>query len=156
MREKCVKKHAARKSAGFAFVVAIILGGGCGSASAQGSAPGPFAPDQVDAGRKGFAENCAECHGKDLSGGTAPVLAGPEFVGRWKEKNTAELYKFIQTTMPMCQGGVLGNRAYADIVAFVLWANGAQPGPDDFDGKAQASISAIASGTVRPDLSKTR
>ena len=151
-----MKKSAAKIWAGFAFLVAIALGSWCSAAAAQGSVPGPFSQDQVDSGRKGFAENCAECHGKNLSGGTAPTLGGAEFVARWENKTTAELYKFIQTTMPLCQGGILGNSAYAEIVAFLLWANGAQPGTADFDGKAQASIGAIVTRTIRPDLSKSK
>jgi mono/diheme cytochrome c family protein len=151
-----MKNCPAKTWAGSAFLVAVMLGGGCCSAAAQGSIPGPFAQDQVDSGRKGFAENCAECHGKTLAGESAPALAGKAFVSRWESKTTADLYKFIQTTMPMCHGGLLGNTAYAEIVAFLLWANGAQPGKDDFDGKAQAGISAIVTGTVRSDLSKSQ
>ena len=147
-----MKKYGMKSFLGFALFGAVMLAGG--SANAQG--PGPFSQDQVDSGRKNFAENCAECHAKDLSGGSAPALAGPVFAGRWKEKTTADLYKFIQTTMPLCQGGLLGNNTYAEIVAFLLWANGAQPGKDDFDGSTQANIGAIVTGTVRPDLSKSR
>ena len=106
-----------KSSLGFALFVAMMLAGG-GGANAQ--VPGPFSQDQVDAGRKNFAENCAECHARDLSGGSAPALAGQVFAGRWKEKTTADLYKFIQTTMPLCQGGILGNSVYAEIVAFLL------------------------------------
>ena len=137
---------------GFALFGAVMLAGG----GANAQVPGPFSQDQVDAGRKSFAENCAECHAKDLSGVSAPALAGQVFAGRWKEKTTAELYTFIQTTMPLCQGGLLGNSVYAEIVAFLLWANGAQAGTQDLDGNTQANISAIVTGTVRPDLSKSR
>jgi mono/diheme cytochrome c family protein len=151
-----VKQSAIKTSAGFAFLVAVTLGSWCSTAAAQGSVPGPFAQDQVDSGRKTFAENCAECHGKNLSGGTAPALAGAEFVARWREKSTADLYTFIRTTMPLCQGGILGNSAYAEIVAFLLWANGAQPGTEDFDGNTPITIGTIVTGTVRPDLSKSK
>jgi mono/diheme cytochrome c family protein len=150
--KRCGNKPLAR----FAFLAAITLGSWCCTAAAQSSAPGPFAQDQVDSGRKTFAENCAECHNKDLSGGSAPALAGKAFAGRWENKTTAELYKFIQTTMPLCQGGILGNSAYAEIVAFLLWANGAQPGTADFDGNTGVTIGTIVTGTVRPDLAKSK
>ena len=150
-----MKNCAMKPLAGFAMLVAATLSW-CGGAAAQTSVPGPFTQDQVDAGRKNFAENCAECHAKNLSGGSAPALAGQVFAGRWKEKTTAELYKFIQTTMPLCQGGILGNSAYAEIVAYLLWANGAQPGKDDFDGSTAVNIATIVTGTVRPDLSKSK
>ena len=149
-----MKKCAMKASAGFAFLVAAALGTLCGAAAAQGSVPGPFAQDQVDSGRKNFAESCAECHNKDLSGVSAPALAGKAFAGKWDSRTTADLYTFIRTTMPMCQGGILGNSAYADLVAFLMWANGAQPGKNEFDGSAAASIGSIITGTARPDLSK--
>jgi mono/diheme cytochrome c family protein len=151
-----MKKRATKSLSGFAMFVAVTLGNWCGGAAAQTSVPGPFSQDQVDSGRENFTTNCAECHNKDLSGGSAPALAGKAFVSRWEQKTTADLYKLIQTTMPMCQGGLLGNSAYAEIVAYLLWANGAQPGTADFDGKAGVTIGTIASGTVRPDLAKSR
>jgi S-disulfanyl-L-cysteine oxidoreductase SoxD len=151
-RQKGVKKYRMKSFLGFALFGAVMIAGG----GANAQIPGPFSLDQVDGGRKSYAENCAECHAKDLSGVSAPALAGQVFVGRWKEKTTADLYKFIQATMPMCHGGLLGNRAYAEIVAFLLWANGTQPGKDDFDGSAQTNIATIVTGTVRPDLSKSR
>ena len=149
-----MRKCAMKTPAGFAVLVAAALAGWCGAAAAQGSVPGPFSQDQVDSGRKNFAESCAECHNKDLSGVSAPALAGKAFAGKWDSKTTADLYTFIRTTMPMCQGGILGNSTYADIVAFLLWANGAQPGKDEFDGSAAVNIGSIVTGTVRPDLSK--
>ena len=149
-----MRKCAMKTPAGFALLVAAALAGWCCTAAAQGSVPGPFSQDQVDSGRKNFAESCAECHNKDLSGVSAPPLAGKAFAGKWDSKTTADLYTFIRTTMPMCQGGILGNSTYADIVAFLLWANGAQPGKDEFDGSAAANIGSIVTGTVRPDLSK--
>jgi mono/diheme cytochrome c family protein len=152
--EKCMKKYAARTPAGFAFLTAILLGSWAGTAAAQAPVAGPFAQDQVDSGRKNFAESCAECHNKDLSGVSAPALAGKAFAGNWDKKTTADLYTFIRTTMPMCQAGILGNSAYAEIVAFLLWANGAQPGPQEFDGSAAVNIGTIVTGAVRPDLSK--
>ena len=150
-----MKKCAMKPLSGFAMFVAVTLSW-CGAAAAQTSVPGPFTQDQVDSGRENYTANCAECHNRDLSGGSAPALAGKAFAGRWKEKTTADLYKLIQTTMPMCQGGILGNSAYAEIVAYLLWANGAQPGKDDFDGSTAVNIATIVTGTVRPDLSKSK
>ena len=155
MQEKPMQKHAMKLLSAIALSGVLALGW-CGVAAAQGSTPGPFSQEQVNLGRNHFMENCAECHSKDLSGTAAPALAGKEFAGRWSNKSTAEFYKFIQATMPLCQGGLLGNATYAEIVAFLMWANGAQPGTADFDGKAEANIGSIITGTVRPDLTKTR
>ena len=139
-----------RSFLGIALFGAVMLVG----SAAGAQTPGPFSRDQVNDGRKGFAENCAACHGSDLSGVEAPALTGKIFTDHWGGKNTAEFYKYIQTNMPMCHGGVLGNAAYAELVAFLLWANGAEPGANDFDGKTEVSVSSIASGKLRANLGK--
>jgi mono/diheme cytochrome c family protein len=151
-----MKKCAMKTSAGLAFLGAAAIGIWCGAAAAQDSATGPFTQDQVNSGRENFATNCAECHNQNLSGGSAPALAGKAFASKWEKRTAADLYTFIRTTMPMCQGGILGNSTYADIVAFLMWANGAEPGKDEFDGSTPVNIGSIFTGTVRPDLSKSR
>ena len=133
-----------------AFIFGLVLAfGDCAAAQA---APGPFAKDQVDSGRKEFADSCASCHGDNLAGGTAPALAGKRFLDQWANQTSADLYGFIKKTMPECQGGILSNDAYAGLVAFLLWANGAEPGKDSFDGSAAVNIGSIVSGTVRPEV----
>ena len=134
------------------FSILIALGA-CGAAHAQTPAPGPFAKDQIATGRDQFQTNCAACHGANLSGDSGPALAGKAFLDRWKGQSTADLYTFIRKTMPMCEGGSLGNAAYADLVAYLMWANGAEAGKDEFDGSAAVSIGSIVTGTTRPELS---
>jgi len=128
--------------------------GACGLAFAQGAAP--FAQDQITTGKSQFEQNCAACHGVNLSGPSAPPLAGKAFLGRWTGQTTADLYTFIKKTMPMCEGGSLGNAAYADLVAYLLWANGAEPGKDEFDGSASVNIGSIVTGTTRPEVTAAK
>ena len=132
------------------FLAILAVGG----ASAQ-AAPGPFAKDQVDSGRKEFQDSCSSCHENNLAGGTAPAVAGKRFLDQWGNQSAAELYSFIRKTMPECQGGILSNSAYADLVAFLLWANGAEPGKDTFDGSAAVNIGSIT-GAVRPEVSQAK
>ena len=135
------------------FLVAALS---CGGAEAQTPAPGPFGRDQITTGRDQFQTNCAACHGANLAGDSGPTLSGKTFLDRWKGQSTADLYTFIRKTMPMCEGGSLGNAAYADLVAYLMWANGAEPGKDEFDGSAAANIGSIVTGTTRPDLTATK
>src|ERR1700743_2157210 len=106
----------AQPSIRLSALATVMLAALCGAAAAQTS-PGPFAQSQIASGRDQFTTNCVECHGKNLGGVSAPALAGKEFIAQWKDQTSADLYAFIRKTMPMCQGGVLGNGAYADIVA---------------------------------------
>src|SRR5262245_28797312 len=118
-----------KSSVALVFLAVLACGG-----TAYAQTQGPFSKDQVDSGHKEFNDSCAACHGANLGGGTAPALAGKRFLDQWGKQSTADLYAFIKKTMPECQGGILSNSAYADLVAFLLWANGAEPGKDSFDG----------------------
>jgi len=136
------------------YLAAALIAFACHSALAQAS--GPFTKDQMDAGREGFKTNCAQCHGADLSGATAPALVGDTFRSAWSGHTTAELYKFIQSSMPVCQGGSLADRTYAEILAFVLSANGARPGSQDLDAETDVRIGDLISGVGAPNSGKPR
>jgi mono/diheme cytochrome c family protein len=137
--------------ASIASVLAVLVLGTFGAQAATG----PFAKDQVDSGHKEFQDSCSSCHANNLSGATAPALAGKRFLDQWASQSSADLYTFIRKTMPECQGGILSNSAYADLVAYLLWANGTDPGKDSFDGSAAVNIGAIT-GAVRPEVSQAK
>ena len=132
------------------LTAALVAAGG---AFAQ-QAAGPFTSAQVEAGRAAFAENCAACHKSDLSGATdALPLAGPDFMSAWKARGTGQLYKKMHDTMPANAPGSLDDATYADLVAFVLHANGAKPGGKAFTPATDVQIGGIANGTVPADVS---
>jgi mono/diheme cytochrome c family protein len=137
-------------------MVLVAAAFAAGAAAGAQAAPGPFAKDQVDSGRREFADSCASCHGDNLAGGTAPAVSGKRFLDQWASQTSADFYTYIKKNMPQCQGGILGNDAYADLVAFLLWANGAEPGKDTFDGSAATNIGSIVTGTVRPDVARAK
>ena len=107
----------------------------------------PFTAAQATAGKALYDANCASCHQPDLKGqGTAPPLAGPEFMGGWGPRTTRDLVTFIQLTMPPASPGALGTDAYANIAAFVLQSNGARAGTQTLTDNTRVPISAIATG----------
>src|SRR5689334_10912289 len=92
-------------------------------------AAGPFTAEQSTAGRNAYQANCESCHLPDLTGrNEAPPLAGSNFIGTWGNRSTRDLIGFIQTTMPPGNAGGLGQQTYVAIAAFLLDANGAEPG----------------------------
>ena len=94
--------------------------------------------------------SCASCHGDNLAGKLAPGLNGAAFSAAWAQHTTKELYDFVQTTMPACDGVSLSTKVYLNIVAFVLRENGAQPGADALTPQTSVNISdtvKIASAT---------
>ena len=110
-------------------------------------AAAPFTAAQATAGAAAYQTNCATCHQPDLKGsGTAPTLAGPEFIGGWGTRTTRDLLTFIQLTMPPASPGALSAETYADITAFILQSNGARAGTQTLTENARVPINTIANG----------
>ena len=127
----------------------VCLWAGC--AFAQSVTPAPFTQAQSDAGRKAYGESCASCHGENLEGKGPPPLAGKDFAASsFGKRNTNDLYAYIQTSMPFCQGGSLATDVYVDIVAFILQANGAKPGSQPFTPTTSVKVADIITGEMPP------
>jgi alcohol dehydrogenase (cytochrome c) len=136
---------------------AAVLTAALGTVALGQGAAGPFTQAQVDAGRQGFADNCASCHQADLQGtNDAPQLAGSAFMGAWKGRTTQALYTKISKTMPAGRGGSLDEPTYTNIVAYVLRANGATPGTTAFTPATSVSIGSIANGQMPAGLTAAR
>jgi polyvinyl alcohol dehydrogenase (cytochrome) len=104
---------------------------------------GVYSAAQAEAGRALYAKSCATgCHGANLAGaGPTPSLAGKDFLARWSGLSVGELYRRVRTTMPKNAPGSLSDKAYLDVVAYLLSANGFPAGKDglgDMDGSAIA------------------
>lgn len=134
------------------------LGGlACLAAAAQAqfslcgtSGVGPFTQAQVDAGRSAYNSACAACHGPNLQNGSHRTpLIGPGFVVAWGNRSTADYFRYIQTKMPQREPGALAPQTYAAIIAYILAANGAQPGAETLTGESAVRINTIADGVVR-------
>ncbi len=138
------------------FAVVSALTGMLATGTAYAQAPataGPFTPQQAAAGFVAYRTHCASCHLPDLGGlNEARPLAGIDFMNVWAERTAEQLILYTQLTMPSSPGipGSLGEQMYADIVAFLLQANGAQPGGDPLTATSQVVIGSVADG-VMPD-----
>lgn len=85
---------------------------------------GVYTDDQAKRGMSQYADNCASCHGDQLTGGEmAPPLAGGEFLSNWNGLTLGDLYERIRTGMPPSQPGKLSREAKAEIVAYMLQFN---------------------------------
>ena len=85
---------------------------------------GVYTEEQAERGKKGYAEQCASCHGPELTGGEmAPGLAGGEFMAGWDGLTLGDLFERIRISMPQNAPGSLSNAQNADILAFMLAAN---------------------------------
>ena len=101
-----------------------------------------FTVAQAARGRQAYAASCASCHGQNLEGSdtTAP-LKGEAFGQYWGGKRVGAAFTFIKTTMPPANAGSLSDQAVAQILAYLLQANGQQPGEREMptDGGALAA-----------------
>ena len=104
-----------------------------------------YTTNQAAAGRAAYDAGCAVCHRPDLGGlNEAPQLAGGNFMSEWGPRSTAELVEYITRTMPPANPGTVSAAAAADIVAFILQANGAIAGPQPLAPAASVRIGTVS------------
>ena len=128
-------------------ILAMVLIAACGVVFlfAQQRPAGPYAADQVTAGRAAYQTNCASCHAADLSGGEGPQLAGSNFLAQWGDRTAGALINFMQSTMPP-GGAALAADTYVNLAAFILDANSARAGNLALTATSNVAIRSVASG----------
>jgi cytochrome c5 len=88
---------------------------------------GVFTAEQTARGKATYAARCTSCHGSEMNANAAS-LTGDKFWQRWTEDSLESLFAVIQGTMPGDSPSALTDEEYADIVAYLLAANGVLPG----------------------------
>ncbi len=118
-------------------------------APAQGSGRASFTAAQVSSGRAIYVAQCASCHGRELTGGTASPLRGREFEAKWAAtgRSLRDLYHVTRTTMPSGAGGSLSESEYLAVTAFILEQNGHVAGDRAL---AADSMTLLATRVVAP------
>ncbi|MBI4477611.1 MAG: PQQ-binding-like beta-propeller repeat protein, partial [Acidobacteria bacterium] len=125
-----------------AALAGAVAAGQQSAPTPQPPSPGPYTSAQADAGRVAYMTSCAGCHGSDLLGANeAPPLAGNNFKNAWRARTTRDLLAYSQT-MPPGMAGSLAEQTYISIVAFILQANGVQPGPRPLTANTIAAVAA--------------
>ena len=105
-------------------VVAVVTGA---VTAGQGRTvwDGVYTAEQARRGAEAYERACAECHGADLGGGDmAPSLAGVEFVYNWHGFSARDLFERLRVSMPPAQPNSVSRQEKADVLAFILEANG--------------------------------
>jgi mono/diheme cytochrome c family protein len=115
---------------GMTSILSAPVGGSVNQgASAAQNASGVYTSAQAQRGKVHYAQHCAACHKADLSGASAPALAGDAFRRTWEQSVVLDLLNGIRAGMPPDQPNGLSLATYVDIVAYLLQANGFAPGP---------------------------
>ena len=113
------------------------------SARLQGTSvwDGVYSAAQQKRGEGLYSKECSTCHGEKLKGGEgAPALVGSDFITAWSTGSLADLFDKVSQTMPAPpeQPGKLSPQQNADVVAFMLNANGFPAGSADMPVSADA------------------
>jgi quinoprotein glucose dehydrogenase len=87
---------------------------------------GIYTVEQALRGQQQYDVFCTGCHGPDMEGAgvDVPALADAAFRREWSGRTLRDLFDLIMMTMPENAPGTLSDRAYADLLAYILQANG--------------------------------
>ena len=141
------------------FVFAFTVAGAAQSPDvpARNVWQGVYTDAQAVRGQREYATNCANCHRDDLSGYN-DILKGRRFMEKYRESSLDLFFDKIKTTMPRGAPASLGDKAYADIVAYVLKFNEFPAGEQELRVEDLKSIQLIGKdGPAQvPDFSLVR
>ena len=104
---------------------------------------GVFTAEQATRGKEKATAECSACHGAELKGDLAPALTGESFIGHWYDAPLGELSLRITATMPASAPGSLKPEEYADIIAYILQANGFPAGSETLKVQPPEPLDAI-------------
>jgi ankyrin repeat protein len=106
-----------------------IVKAGTGAAAGRSNRDGVFAEAQARRGQQVYQRACAACHLDSLQGDTvSPPLVGSGFMARFAGQSAHEMVQNLRSSMPQNAPDSLGDRAYVDLVAYLLQANGSPAG----------------------------
>ena len=90
---------------------------------------GVYTEAQAQRGQQVYQHACAVCHLDNLQGDSvSPPLMGSTFLSRFAGSTAHEMVQGIRSTMPQNAPDSLGDRAYVDLISYLLSANGSRTG----------------------------
>ena len=116
-------------------------------------------------GKAAYTNSCSSCHGTNLDDGEfGPALKGAAFQKKWGVQSPGALFSYMVQKMPPADPGQMGGQAYADLEAYILQANGLEPGTTELTaaelgGSGAQSAPAAQQGfqgDVRPSAAGNR
>jgi quinoprotein glucose dehydrogenase len=120
------------------MAVAVLAVAGSRVAPAAAQQPtrstwdGVYTADQAQRGGALYQETCSQCHGPQLGGiDAAPPLVGGRFASNWNGINLGDMVQRIRISMPQDNPGSLSRNQVADVLAYILQANGFPTGEKD-------------------------
>jgi mono/diheme cytochrome c family protein len=138
------------RPSGLPLLAAAALAGAALSAADPSVWDGVYTAEQTRRGETAYLTACASCHGTSLEGGDmTPALVGGAFTSNWNDLTVGDLFERIRITMPLDNPGRLSRQQNADVIAFMLKANGWPAGTGDLASDL-AQLKQIRIEAVRP------
>lgn len=98
---------------------------------------GVYSEPQATRGEAAYMAQCAQCHGPQLDGiDSAPALTGGAFASNWSGVTLDAMLERIRISMPQNAPGSLSRKETADVLAFLMQANGFPAGESDLPRQA--------------------
>ena len=119
------------------------------SASPRSAWDGIYSDVQADRGEREYGRTCSHCHGLALEGDGAreiPTLVSDQFIRRWRGKTVQALFDSLMRSMPADDRGSLTPPATADMIAYLLRANGAPSGDVPLPSERDALAAVVING----------
>jgi len=133
------------------LIAAFVPAAGLVTALAQAPVTvldGVYTAAQASRGEAAYARSCSGCHeGQDADG---PLLIGKLFLDRWREDSLGSLFTFARTTMPGNAPGSLDPQVYADVLAFLLEANGLPAGARELTPEIAGRVQLVGPDGPKP------
>ncbi len=131
-----------------AWVLVLLLAAALPAPLVRAQRPPPkpavtFTAAQAAQGKTAYAQECASCHGGNLSGSEfASPLNGNTFSQNWGGKPAEALFTFVHDRMPPAKAGSLTPEVTAQLVAYLAQVNGGQAGDSELstDVKVLAAV----------------
>lgn len=116
------------------------------SAATKSAWTGVYTDAQADRGEREYGRTCAHCHGLSLEGDGSreiPALVLDSFMRHWRGRPVQALFDTLMRSMPADDRGSMTPRMTADMIAYLLRANGAPAGESQLPSERDALAALI-------------
>ena len=116
------------------------------SATAKSAWTGVYTDAQADRGEREYGRTCAHCHGLSLEGDGSreiPALVLDSFMRHWRGRPVQALFDTLMRSMPADDRGSMTPRMTADMIAYLLRANGAPAGDAQLSSERDALAAVV-------------
>ena len=112
---------------------------------------GAYSLEQAKRGEPLYSDQCAPCHGGDLTGGEmAPALTGFEFGANWDGLTLGDMFERIRISMPQNDPSALSRTQKVDVLAFILYKGNYPAGPAELPSQTE-TLKTISFLATKPD-----